>query len=304
MPHVHNHECHGHQHAPPASFQRAFALGVALNTGFVVIEAATGIWSHSTALIADAGHNLSDVLGLLIAWGAARLGAVGPNERHTYGLKRTSILAALLNALVLLLVTGGIGWEAIGRLAEPVPVTGTTMMVVAAIGVLINGATALLFMSGRHHDVNIRGAFLHMAADAAVSVGVVVSGALVTWLGWVWVDAVTSLVIVAVILASTSSLFWESINLALDAVPKNIDAAAVRDYLRQLPGITDVHDLHIWGISTTETALTVHLVKPDGIIDDAILDEIEGTLRSRFHILHPTVQLERGRMPHVCALRH
>jgi cobalt-zinc-cadmium efflux system protein len=304
MSQSHTHDgCRGDHHDAPATFNRAFALGVALNTAFVVAEAGAGLWSNSTALLADAGHNLSDVLGLLIAWGAARLAAVGPNERHTYGLRRSSILAALFNSLILLLVTGGIGWEAIRRLGNPTDVAGTTMMIVATVGVLINGSTALLFASGRHSDINVRGAFLHMAADAAVSLGVVISGSLIFWFGWAWVDAIASLIIVAVIMASTASLLRESINLALDAVPSGIDASAVRDYLRQLPGITDVHDLHIWGMSTTETALTVHLVKPDGIIDDVFLEDVERTLRLRFHILHATVQFERGDADHVCALR-
>lgn len=299
MSHDHDH-CRDH-HAP-ASFNRTFAIGVGLNVVFVVIETVCGFWSHSVALLADAGHNLSDVLGLVIAWVAAWMSAVGPNERRTYGLRRSSILAALLNALILLVATGGIAWEAVRRLTETAPVEGTTMMIVAAVGVLINGTTALLFMSGRHHDLNVRGAFLHMAADAGVSLGVVVSGALIAWRGWTWVDPVASLLIVAAILVSTWGLLFESINLALDAVPKGIDPALVREYLLQLPGISDVHDLHIWGMSTTETALTVHLVKPDGQINDAFLAEVEQTLRSRFGILHPTIQLEQGDAQHTCAL--
>jgi cobalt-zinc-cadmium efflux system protein len=296
-----SHDHCDHHHAP-AAYNRAFALGVALNASFVLIEVVFGFWSHSMALVADAGHNLSDVLGLVIAWAAARLSAVGPDERRTYGLRRSSILAALLNGLILLVATGAITWEAVRRLADPAPAGGATMMIVAAVGVFINGATALLFISGRHADLNVRGAFLHMAADAAVSLGVVVSGALIAWQGWLWVDPVASLVIVAAILVSTWGLLLDSANLALDAVPKGIDPALVRAYLRQLPGITDVHDLHIWGMSTTETALTVHLVKPDGLIDDAFLANVEQTLRSRFRIVHPTVQLERGDAEHACVL--
>jgi cobalt-zinc-cadmium efflux system protein len=301
MSHSHAGCHHDHHHAVGGN-QRAFAWGVALNLAFVGIEAACGFWSHSTALLADAGHNLSDVLGLLIAWGATRLSAVGPDERRTYGFRRSSIMAALANALILLVATGGITWEAVLRLITPQPVGGTTMMIVAAVGVIVNGATAFLFFSGRHHDLNIRGAFLHMAADAVVSLGVVVSGALIAWKGWLWIDPLASLLIVAVIVFSTWGLLIDSINLALDAVPKGIDPVMVRDYLRQLPGITDVHDLHIWGMSTTETALTVHLVKPDGLIDDAFLADVEQTLRSRFKILHPTVQLERGDQEHACVL--
>jgi len=297
-----SHDHHHHDHACPSSYNRAFAVGVSLNVAFVVIEAAGGFWSHSMALLADAGHNLSDVLGLLLAWAAASLSKVGPDERRTYGLRRTSILAALANAVILLVATGGIAWEAVQRLAHPAPVEGTTMMAIAAIGVLVNGITAVLFLSGRHHDLNVRGAFLHMAADAAVSLGVVVSGALVQWQGWPWIDPLTSLLIVAAILAGTVGLLKDSINLAIDAVPKGIDPGLVREYLRQLPGITDVHDLHIWGMSTTETALTVHLVKPDGRIDDAFLAEVERALHDRFGIMHPTIQCEQGDQEHLCAL--
>jgi cobalt-zinc-cadmium efflux system protein len=293
---------HHHDHHHPPNYTRAFAFGVGLNLSFVVVEFGFGLWSHSIALLADAGHNLSDVLGLVLAWAAAYASTVGPNERRTYGLRRTSILAALVNALVLLLVTGGITWEAVRRFGNPAPVLGTTMMVVAAVGVVVNGATAFLFFSGRRHDLNLRGAFLHMAADAAVSLGVVVSGALVQWQGWTWVDPVASLLIVAAILYSTWGLLFESINLALDAVPKEIDPGLVRDYLKSLPGITDVHDLHIWGMSTTETALTVHLVKPDGQIDDAFLAEVEHALHDRFGIMHPTIQLEQGDAEHSCKL--
>lgn len=293
---------HNHDHRHPADYSRAFAVGIGLNLSFVAVEFGFGIWSRSIALMADAGHNLSDVLGMLLAWAAAYASTFGPNERRTYGLRRTSILAALVNALVLLLVTGGITWEAVRRFASPSPAMGTTMMAVAAVGVIINGATAFLFFAGRHRDLNVRGAFLHMAADAAVSLGVVVSGALVQWQGWNWVDPVASLVIVAAILYSTWELLFESINLSLDAVPKTIDPVLVREYLRGLRGITDVHDLHIWGMSTTETALTVHLVKPDGQIDDAFLAEVEHTLHDRFGIMHPTIQLEQGNAEHACKL--
>ncbi len=296
------HDHHDHAHHCPASYSRAFAIGVSLNVAFVVLEAASGFWSHSVALLADAGHNLGDVLGLLLAWAAAHLSKVGPDERRTYGLRRTSILAALANSVILLVATGGIAWEAVRRFAIPAEVAGTTMMVVAAIGVLVNGTTAVLFLSGRHHDLNVRGAFLHMTADAALSLGVVVSGALVCWQGWQWIDPLASLLIVAAILAGTIGLLRDSINLALDAVPKGIDPGLVREYLRQLPGITDVHDLHIWAMSTTETALTVHLVKPDGRIDDAFLAETERVLHDRFKIMHPTIQIEQGDQEHLCTL--
>jgi cobalt-zinc-cadmium efflux system protein len=299
MSHSHDHH---HDHHHPPNYTRAFAVGVGLNLSFVALEFGFGLWSHSIALMADAGHNLSDVLGLLLAWAAAYASVVGPNERRTYGLRRTSILAALVNALVLLVVTGGITWEAVRRFANPAPAMGTTMMVVAAVGVVVNGATAFLFFAGRHRDLNLRGAFLHMAADAAVSLGVVVSGALIQWKGWTWVDPVASLLIVAAILYSTWGLLFESVNLALDAVPKEIDPVLVRDYLKSLPGISDVHDLHIWGMSTTETALTVHLVKPDGQIDDTFLADVEHTLHDRFGIMHSTIQLEQGDAEHACKL--
>jgi cobalt-zinc-cadmium efflux system protein len=292
---------HTHHHVA-TSYSRAFAAGVALNLTFVAVEFAAGLWSHSVALLADAGHNLSDVLGLVLAWAAAYLSAVGPNERRTYGLRRTSILAALINALVLLVATGGIAWEAVQRFDHVAPVAGRTVMAVAAIGVVINGLTALLFFKGCRHDLNLRGAFLHMAADAGVSLGVVVSGALIQWQGWLWIDPVASLFIVGAILISTWGLLRDSVNLALDAVPRGIDPVLVRQYLENLPGISDVHDLHIWGMSTTETALTVHLVKPDGSIDDAFLAEVEHTLHDRFGIMHPTIQLEQGAAEHSCKL--
>jgi cobalt-zinc-cadmium efflux system protein len=293
---------HDHHHHAPENYNRAFAAGVALNLTFVAVEFASGLWSQSVALLADAGHNLSDVLGLLVAWAAAYLSTVGPNERRTYGLRRTSILAALVNALVLLLATGGIAWEAVQRFDHPAPVAGKTMMTVAAIGVVVNSITAFLFFKGCRHDLNLRGAFLHMAADAGVSMGVVVSGALIEWRGWLWIDPVASLVIVGAILVSTWGLLRDSVNLVLDAVPRGIDPAMVRDYLQGLPGITDVHDLHIWGMSTTETALTVHLVKPDGCLDDAFLAEVEHALHDRFGIMHPTIQFEQGAAEHSCKL--
>jgi cobalt-zinc-cadmium efflux system protein len=296
MPHDHHH------HSAPSNNTRAFAIGVALNLAFVAVEFGFGIWSHSVALLADAAHNLSDVLGLALAWAAAYASTVGPNERRTYGFRRTSILAALANALILLVVTGGITWEAVRRLFEPTSVMGTTMIFVGAAGVAVNGLTAWLFYAGRRHDLNIRGAFLHMVADAAVSLGVVVTGALVRWQDWTWVDPIASFVIVAAILYSTWGLLLESINLALDAVPREIDPVLVRDYLKSLSGISDVHDLHIWGMSTTENALTVHLVKPDGQIDDAFLAEVEHTLHDRFGIVHPTIQLEQGDAEHSCKL--
>ena len=296
--HDHTH----HHHHGPASYSTAFAVGIVLNLGFVVVEAVYGLLAHSLALLTDAGHNLSDVLGLLLAWGAVTLSRARPTTRRTYGLRRTSILAALLNALVLLVAVGAIAWEAIGRFGHPSPVAGKTVMLVAAIGIVINSATALLFMSGRRKDVNIEGAFLHMAADAAVSVGVLVAGAVIYLTGWLWLDPAISLVIVVVITVGTWDLLRRSVNLAMDAVPEGIDPIAVREYLRALPGVTDVHDLHIWGMSTTEAALTVHVVRPDGPTSDAFLVGLARELDDQFGIEHATVQVERGDPSHPCRL--
>ena len=289
----------GHDHGP-TNYNRAFALGVALNVGFVVTEATFGILADSLALLADAGHNLSDVLGLLLAWGANALSRRQPTARRTYGWRSSSILAALLNAVILLVAVGGIAWEAIRRFGEPSQVGGMTVIWVAAVGVAINTATALLFMAGRKGDLNIRGAFLHMAADAGVSAGVVVAGVAILWTGWDWLDPAVSLIIAAVILVSTWGLLRDSVNLALDAVPSEIEPNAVSAYLQSLPGVEDVHDLHIWGMSTTETALTVHLLKPDARDDDRLLTQATSELHSQFGIEHVTLQWERGDNPRPC----
>jgi len=284
---------HHHDHGPP-NYNRAFAIGVALNIAFVAIEVVFGWWANSLALLADAGHNLSDVIGLVLAWGASYLAAREPSTRRTYGLKRTSILAALLNAVLLLLAVGGIVWEAVQRLGVPEEVSTWTIVIVAIVGVVINTATALLFMSGRQHDLNVRGAFLHMAADAAISAGVVIAGLLIRATGWTWIDPLSSILIAVVIAGGTWGLLRESLDLALDAVPAGIDPAEVESYLASLPGIASVHHLHIWGMSTTEIALTVHLTKPDGHLDDALLQRITTELHDRFDIAHATIQLERG----------
>ncbi len=284
----------GHSHGLESPYQRAFRWGIALNTGFIVIEVVFGLWAQSLALLADAGHNLSDVLGLLIAWGASRLARRAPSLRRTYGLRRSTILAALANAVLLLIAIGGIAMQAIGRFRHPAEVSGTTMMIIAGAGVLVNGLTARFFWSGRHHDLNVRGAYLHMAADAAVSVGVVLAGLLITWTGALWIDPLVSLVIVAVIGFGTWSLLRESFDLAMDAVPSHIDPVAVRRYLESLPGVVGVHELHIWATSTTEVALSAHLVKPDPAGDDALLIEIMTTLSEDYAIAHPTIQWERG----------
>ncbi len=297
MAHSHG---HGHSHAP-ASFGRAFAIGIALNVGFVIVEALYGRLSHSLALVADAGHNLSDVLGLLMAWGASVLAQRRPTLRRTYGLRRTSILAALINAVILLIAVGWIAWEALRRFSDPEPTAGATVMVVAAIGVAINGVTALLFVSGHKDDLNIRGAFLHMAADAGVSLGVVLAGLAILATGWQWLDPTVSLVIVAVIIAGTWGLLRDSVNLALDAVPAGIDMHDVQDYLGTLPAVAEVHDLHVWAMSTTETALTAHLVMPDAPADDAMLARVSGELHDRFGIEHTTLQVEHGDPAHPCS---
>jgi len=314
MEHHHDHKSHNHDHAghshngghhhhgDPNNHGRAFVIAIVLNTGFVVIEFAYGFIANSTALMADAGHNLSDVLGLLMAWGAAILARKTPSGRFTYGLRSTSILAALANAMFLLVACGAIAWEAVLRFSEPPVVAGLTVTVVAAIGIIINGLSAWLFMKGSKGDLNIRGAYLHMAADAAVSLGVAVAGLVMIFTGWYWLDPVISLVIVAVIVAGTWSLLRESVQLALSAVPAHIDASAVETYLRQLSGVTDIHDLHIWGMSTTESALTVHLVMPEGYPGDAFMDDIMQTLKVRFSVHHSTLQVEQGTTNHACAL--
>ena len=299
--HEHHHGGLGHSHAPK-DFGAAFAIGTALNLGFVVVQVVFGLYAHSLALLADAGHNLGDVFGLLLAWWASHLVKTRPTERRTYGLGRSSILAALANAVFLLVAIGGITWEAIRRFGDPTPVAGGTVIWVAALGIAINTATALLFMSGRKGDLNVKGAFMHMAADAAVSAGVVVAGFAILYTGWHWLDPVTSLVINAIIVWGTWALLRDSTNLALDAVPSGIDTAKVRAYLESLPKVVAVHDLHIWGLSTTQTALTVHLVKPDAEIDDGLLARACRELNEKFGIAHATIQLERGDAAHPCAL--
>ena len=289
-PHGHPHG-HGHSHAA-ASFGRAFAVGITLNSIFVIVEVVYGLLSHSLALVADAGHNLSDVLGLVLAWVATVLARRAATERHTYGFRRSSVLAALGNAIVLLVSVGAIVWEAIQRLRTPDTVGAQTIIWVALLGIAINAGTALMFMSGRKGDLNIRGAFVHMAADALISAGVVVAGVVIAFTNWNWLDPVVSLLLAAIIIYGTWDLLREAINLSLDAVPEGIDPTAVQEYLRRLPNVADAHHLHIWGLSTTEAALTVHLVLIDRAQCDTLLREINATLRERFRIGHATIQFE------------
>lgn len=297
---VHEH-AHGHGHAhAPASFDRAFAIGIALNAAFVAIEAFYGWKVGSLALLADAGHNLSDVAGLVLAWAGAAAGRLKPDERHSYGFKRASILAAFANALLLLVAMGSLAWEAIDRLQSPQPTQGLTIVVVAAIGIVVNAATALLFLRGSH-DLNLRGAFLHMAADALVSAGVVVAGLLTLAYGWSWTDPVASLLIAVVIVVGTWGLFRQSLHLMVDGVPAHLNLVEVRACLQGLPGVARVHDLHVWAMGTSEVALTAHLVMPAGPGDDAFLGEAARLLRERFGIAHVTLQTSRHPVTGACA---
>ncbi|MDB5762380.1 MAG: cation diffusion facilitator family transporter [Herminiimonas sp.] len=277
-------------------------LAIILNLGFVGIEFTYGFIAHSTALMADAGHNLSDVLGLLLAWGAALLAKKQPGGRYTYGLRSTSILAALANAMLLLVACGAIALEAVHRFVEPSEIAGLTVSIVAAVGIVINGFSAWLFMAGSKGDLNIRGAYLHMAADAGVSLGVAIAGVVMLYTGWYWLDPVLSLVIVGVVLVGTWGLLREAIQLSLSAVPAHIDLQAVQLFLADLPGVADVHDLHIWGMSTTESALTVQLIMPGGYPGDGFMEHISNELERRFAIHHSTLQIRLSASESGCAL--
>ncbi|MDQ2821788.1 MAG: cation diffusion facilitator family transporter [Pseudomonadota bacterium] len=304
--HDHKHDDHGHSHGHhhplPSDHGKAFALAIGINTLFVVIEFVYGFIANSTALMADAGHNLSDVLGLALAWGAAVLAKRAPSKDFTYGLRGTSIVAALLNALLLMLACGAIAWEAVQRFTAPPPVAGMTVSIVAAIGVAVNAFSAWLFMAGSKNDLNIRGAYQHMAADAATSLGVVISGIVIMYTGWTWLDPAVSLVIVVMIVIGTWSLLRESVQLVLAGVPPSIDSTAVQTYLAQQDGVAAIHDLHIWALSTTETALTAHLVMPAGYPGDAHIDALVSKLREEFNIHHCTLQVEEGTTDHSCTL--
>ncbi|WP_425228794.1 cation diffusion facilitator family transporter [Sphingomonas sp.] len=288
---------HGHDHGPPA-YSRAFAIGIGLNIAYVLVEAGAGLWTGSVALLADAGHNLSDVLGLGVAWGGAVLAQRPATKRFTYGFKSSTILAALLNALLLMVALGAVVLEAAQRFADPAPIMGLQVAAVAGAGIAVNGFTAWLFARGRHGDINIRAAFLHMASDAVVSAGVVVAGLIIWRTGAVWLDPLVSLGIAGIIIWQTAGLLRETVEMALQAVPRDLDYDKVRMALRVLPGVERVHDLHIWPMSTTEPVLTAHLVMPGGTGDDAFLREAELMLRERFGIGHATLQLERGEDVH------
>lgn len=294
------HHHHGHHHPAAADFGRAFALGTALNFGFSLAEAVWGFLSDSLSLVADAGHNLSDVVGLALAWGASHLARRQPSARRSYGLRRTTILAALTNSILLLVAVGAIALEAVQRLHRPAPVAGRIMIWVAAAGIVVNVATALLFRRGRKHDLNVRGAFLHMMADAAVSLAVVLGGIGILATGRMWIDPALSLAVAAVILFSTWQLLRDSLDLMLDAVPPGIDAEEVRGYLAGLPAVVDVHDLHIWAMSTTEVALTAHLVRPQAPPGDEFYLRAARELHDRFGIEHATLQVECGDLNRPC----
>ena len=301
--HDHSHG-HHHHHAPVAGHGFAFALAVALNVAIVVIQAVYGVLAHSTALLADAGHNLSDVLGLLLAWGAAWLATRRPSARYTFGYGSSSILASLANAALLLFACGVIVAEAIDRLMNPAPVAGLAVFVVAAVGMVVNGLSACLFMRGQKEDLNIRGAFLHMAADAGVSAAVAISGLVILYTNWTWLDPLMSLLVVAVVVYGTWGLLRDSVRLALNAVPSGVDVERIRDYLADQPGVEDVHDLHIWALSTTGNALSAHLVMPAGHPGDERLDGIVLALRERFSMQHATLQVDLGTTDHRCAMEH
>ncbi|MDR5855114.1 cation diffusion facilitator family transporter [Caballeronia sp. LZ062] len=302
--HSHGPGGHHHHHAPQAGQGRTFALAVGLNVLIVVVQAVYGLLAHSTALLADAGHNLSDVLGLLLAWGAVWLGTRRPSARYTFGLGSSSILASLANAALLLLACGAILLEAIQRLLNPAPVAGLDVFIVAMLGLVVNGFSAWLFMRGSKEDLNVRGAFMHMAGDAAISAAVGVSGLAIIYTGWYWLDPVMSIVVVAVILYGTWDLGRDAMRLALAAVPPGVDTGRIRGYLSGLPGVRGVHDLHVWALSTTENALTVHLVMPQGHPGDAFMQGVVATLRRDYAMHHSTVQVDVADGCSECVLQH
>lgn len=296
MPDSHNH------HHTISNYNRSFALGIALNVIFVIIEVSYGLVADSLALIADAGHNLSDVMSLVLAWGASYLATRHPTLKRTYGLRKVTIMASLVSSVLLLVALGGIAWESIERFSSPKPVDGVVVIIVAAIGVIINAATALLFVKGQKYDLNIRAAYVHMAADAAISLGVVFAGLAIMITGWLWLDPIISLFIVVVILIATWKLLRSSIDLSIDAVPQDIDILQIQDYLNNLKDVLDIHDLHIWALSTTEIALTVHLVTSNNVIDNSFLQEVQEYLHHHFSIGHTTIQIEKKDSDYACTL--
>jgi len=295
---------HNHSHTHEQNFNQAFLIGIILNVIYIVVEIIYGIIINSMALLADAGHNFSDVLGLLLAWGASYLAKTASTEKRTYGMRKSTILAALFNAIILMIAVGAITIEAVRKLIYPEPVQGQTMMIVAGIGFIINAITALLFMKGREKDLNIKGVFLHMAADAGVSLGVVIAGFIILLTGWLWVDPIIGIVIVIVITLGTWGLLKESFHLSMDAVPREINLKQVGDYLKSIQGVKEVHDLHIWAMSTTENALTAHLVIPEETKDDYFLKKICGDLYSKFGIGHSTIQIEKSAQSANCEHRN
>ena len=292
---------HGHSHAAGKNYGKSFALGIGLNVTFIAVEIVYGLIANSSALLADAGHNTSDVLGLVFAWTAMWLASMKPRGKYTYGLRKTTILVSILNALLLFGAVAVIAWDAIGKFKNPEPVAGSQVMIVAAIGVVINTLTALLFMKGQKDDLNIKGAFLHMAADAGVSLGVVVAGLLINLTGKQWIDPLTSFLIIAVIVWGTWRLFTDSVDLALDAVPKHINLEKVREFLLAQKGVENIHDLHIWAMSTTKVALTAHLIIPEGINDNFIGD-LQHELEHEFGINHTTLQIENKSIEEDCEI--
>jgi cobalt-zinc-cadmium efflux system protein len=298
MSHSHSH----HEHASQDNYSRAFLIGIVLNISFVAIEIIYGLLTNSVALLADAGHNFSDVIGLILSWGAFWLSRKKASSKFTYGFKGTSILAALANAILLLIATGAITWEAIQRLAKPEPVAGVTVIVVAAIGIAINGFTAFLFLKGRKNDLNIQSAFLHMAADALVSLGVVIAGVIIWKTGWLWMDPLVGLIIAITIVIGTWGLFKESVRLSINAVPNPIQVEKVKEFLENVKGVSRVHDLHIWAMSTTENALTAHLIIPEGHPGDHFLNTVAHQVEEKFKIHHTTIQIELGDSSHPCEL--
>jgi cobalt-zinc-cadmium efflux system protein len=298
----HAHHDHSHHHVP-ANLTRAFFIGIALNVVFVVIEAGAGLWLHSLALLSDAGHNLSDVISLVLALVAIKISEKKPNDRYTFGYSKSTTLASLFNAILLMVAVGAIGWEAINRFGQVQPVNGKWITMVSLIGIFINTITALLFLKDKDHDINVKGAYLHMAADALVSLGVVISGIIIIYTNWYWIDSVMSLVIIVVIIAGTWGLLKESLRLSLDGVPRGVDLGAIRDYLQNVKGIQEVHDLHVWALSTTDTSLTAHLVLTEDQQEN-LLPMIHDDLFHKFNIAHATIQLEEPGNQEQCLHTH